>query len=93
MKKLSGHICDHCRTMFYPGDRIVELCEECARKVTTVWCVINVYEDDFRELTSIHHTEEGAKEFIENGKTLLELLNGTAKNKIVKQEMSNWIVL
>ena len=57
MEKLSGKICDRCRTVFYPGDRIVELCEKCAN---TVWCLFNIYEDGSKELSSIHGTEEGA---------------------------------
>ena len=90
MKKLSGHICDSCRVMFYPEDRVVELCEKCANQV---WVVTNIYEDDFRELASIHHTEESAKDFVEKGKEVIDLLNEVRQNKLIKQEISNWIVL
>lgn len=90
MKKLSGHICDSCRTMFYPEDHIVELCEKCANQV---WVVTNIYEDDFRELASIHHTEESAKDFIEKGKEVINLLNKVRENKLIKQDISNWAVL
>ena len=58
MQKFNGgnpvRICDECRTMFYPGDTIVELCKECA---STVWCVFSTYEDGSVELSSIHHNQ------------------------------------
>lgn len=87
---MSGRICDRCRTMFYPGDRIVELCEKCANQV---WIVTNIYEDDFRELAAVCRTEEIANEFVEKGKTLIEKLNKDSKIKLIKQDISNWAIL
>lgn len=90
MEKLSGKICDVCRTMFYPGDHIVEMCEECAN---TVWCVTNIYEDGSKELSSIHHTEEKALRFIEQNKELIKNYDLDAKNRVIKQEINSWFVL
>lgn len=90
MQKLDGKICDVCRTMFYPGDHIVELCEECAN---TVWCVTNIYENGTRELSSIHRTEEKANNWITKNKELLDKLNLEVDNKIVKQEINSWYIL
>ena len=90
MQKMSGKICDSCRTMFYPGDTIIELCPKCAN---TVWCVTNVYEDNFRELASIHRTKESAEQWI---KYINILTNKNAHNeevKIIKQDISEWCVL
>lgn len=90
MKKLDGHICDVCRTVFRRGDHIVEMCEDCAN---TVWCLINVYEDGKRELSSIHRTEEKALQWMETNKKLFEKLHSKQDNKIVKQELTSWYVL
>lgn len=90
MEKISGRICDNCRTLFYPNDHIVELCEQCAN---TVWCVVNLYEDDSRELSSIHHTEEGAKKWVEKNKSIIEKYNKINSNKIIKQDISQWAIL
>lgn len=90
MQKLDGKICDVCRTQFYPGDQIIEMCSVCAN---VVWCVFNIYEDGSRELSSIHHTEEGALEWIAVNKELIAKVNPTQDNKIIKQETSSWFVL
>lgn len=90
MQKLDGKICDGCRTMFYPGDHVVELCEECAN---TVWCITNIYENGNRELSSIHRTEEKANNWVKKNKELLDKLNLEIDNKIVKQEVNSWYIL
>lgn len=90
MQKMSGKICDHCRTMFYPGDRVVELCERCAN---TVWCLINVYEDGSKELSSIHHNEESAVWFKSQNWELINKLNPERENKIIDQLIEEWIIL
>lgn len=90
MEKMSGHICDSCRTMFYPGDHIVELCQRCAN---TVWTVTNVYEDGSRELSSIHRNELLAKYQIEKTMSLLDKLNKDSDKKLIKQTMAKWQIL
>ena len=90
MKKLDGHICDGCRTQFYPGDPIVELCPECAN---VVWCVTNIYEDDSEELSSVHRTEEKAQEWIESTKDLLAKINPEQQRKIIDRKITSWFVL
>lgn len=89
MQKLSGRICDSCRTMFYPEDKIYEFCHECAN---FVWCVINKYEDGSLELSSIHHTEEGAKSWVENTQSWIEEANKDTDNKLVDQKIEQWCV-
>lgn len=90
MKKLSGHICDSCRVMFYPDEHVVEVCEHC---YNTVWCVFNIYEDGIKELCSIHHTKEGAEDFINKGQALIASMNQHRLIKLEKQEISSWCVL
>lgn len=90
MKKMDGHICDSCRTMFYPGDHITEFMRLCAN---TVWCVTNVYEDGSRELSSIHRNELLAKYQIEKTMHLLDKLNKDSDKKLVKQTMAKWHIL
>lgn len=90
MQKMDGKICDNCRTMFYSGDRIVELCEDCAN---TVWCVFNEYEDGTRRLSSIHRTEEKAIWWIEHNKKLIETFSEELKNKPFKQTYESWGIL
>lgn len=90
MKKMSGHICDSCRTMFYPEDRIVELCTRCAN---TVWCVSNVYEDGSKELSSIHRNEQSALFQIEKTMHTLDKINLDKEKKLVKQTLASWQVL
>ena len=89
MEKLSGKICDVCRTMFYPGDRIIELCEKCAN---TVWCLFNIYEDGSKELNSIHRTEEDAVWFKAQNFELYNKLNSKSDNKIIDQEIIEYSV-
>lgn len=90
MNKLDGKICDICRTRLYPGDKVYELCHECAN---LVWCVINVYEDDSRELSSIHHTKESAELHVEKAAPLIEKMNREVDNKIIDQSITQWVVL
>lgn len=90
MEKLSGKICDRCRTLFYSDDRIVELCEKCAH---TVWCLFNIYEDGSKELSSIHGTEEGAVWFKAQNYELYKKLNLISDNKIIDQEISEHFIL
>jgi len=89
MNKLDGKICDACRIRLYPNDRIYEFCHECAN---FVWCIINKYEDGSAELSSIHHTEEGAKSWVKNNQSWIERLNKDADNKIVDREIVQWCV-
>lgn len=90
MEKLSGKICDVCRTMFYPGDHVIEMCEKCAN---TVWCIFDIYEDGSRELSSIHRTQEGALLCIEQNKELIENYCLDSKNKIIEQEVIDYFIL
>lgn len=90
MQKLDGKICDGCRTMFYPGDHIVELCEECAN---TVWCVFNIFESGKTELCSIHHTEDKANKWVESSKEILAKFKDDFPDKIINQKIVSWYVL
>lgn len=90
MKKMGGHICDSCRTMFYSGDHITELCDKCAN---TVWCVTNVYEDGSRELSSIYRNEQQALYSIEKTMHILDKLNKDSDKKLIKQTLASWQVL
>ena len=90
MQKLDGKICDGCRTIFYPGDTIIELCEQCAHYV---WCVFNIYEDGKKELSSIHRTEERAYEYIIEHKYIIEVINNTQDNKIIERIVEQFAVL
>lgn len=90
MKKMSGHICDSCSTMFYPNDKIYEVCPEC---FNAVWCVINVYSDNTKELCSIHHTKEGAEQWVKQSKDIVQRLNLLESNKLIDQQISQWCVL
>ena len=76
--------------MFYPGEHVVELCERCAN---TVWCLINVYEDGSKELSSIHHNEESAVWFKSQNWELINKLNPERENKIIDQLIEEWIIL
>ena len=87
MQKLDGRICDSCRKLFYPGDTIYEVCPMCFH---SVWCVTNIYKDGSKELSSIHHTEEHAKAWIEKSKNLIESHN--TDNPIIDQVIDNWCV-
>lgn len=89
MQKLSGRICDSCNKLFYAGDRIYELCQEC---FNSVWCVINLYEDGSQELSSIHRTKEGALHWVEKSSALVSEMNTEAENKIIDQEVTQWCV-
>ena len=94
MQKFNGgnpvRICDGCRTMFYPGDTIVELCKECAN---TVWCVFSTYEDSSVELSSIHRNQNSALKWIQQNKEIFEAVNPEVDKKIIKQEAIHWFVL
>ena len=90
MQKMGGRICDCCRTVFRPGDVIYELCSECAQ---VVWCVTNIYEDGSKELSSIHRTEEKAKEWIESTKDLLTKINPKQHRKITDRTITSWFIL
>lgn len=90
MQKMGGKICDSCRKLFYPGDKIHEFCHECAN---SVWCVTNVYKDGSKELSSIHHTEEVAIDVVSKNKQFIEELNIGLQNPIINQEITNWMVL
>lgn len=90
MQKMGGRICDCCRTVFRPGDVIYELCSECAQ---VVWCVTNVYEDGSKELSSVHRTEEKAKEWIESTKELLTKINPEQCRKIIDRTITSWFIL
>jgi hypothetical protein len=90
MQKMGGRICDCCRTVFRPGDVIYELCSECAQ---VVWCVTNIYEDGSKELSSVHHTEEKAKEWMESTKDLLTKINLEKRRKIIDRTITSWFIL
>lgn len=91
MQKMSGRICDSCRKMFYPGDTVVEMCVECAN---IVWCIINIYENGNRELSSIHRTEERAQAWLKSSQEILDKLhNQFDDNKIIKREICSYCVL
>lgn len=90
MQKMSGRICDYCRIMFYPEDHVVELCHKCAH---TVWCVMNVYEDGSRELSSIHRNPMSANDQKNSNLKMIKELNQDRDVKLVKQEVTSWCVL
>lgn len=90
MQKMGGRICDCCRTLFRPGDVIYELCSECAQ---VVWCITNIYEDGSKELSSVHRTEEKAKEWIESTKDLLTKINPEKRRKIIDRTITSWFIL
>lgn len=90
MQKMGGKICDSCRKLFYSVDRIYEFCHECAN---LVWCVTNVYKDGSKELSSIHHTEERAIDWISKNKQSIEETNIKLENPIINQEITNWRIL
>ena len=87
---MGGKICDCCRTMFYPGDKIYELCSVCAN---LVYCVLYEYDNDTRELAAIFHTREGAEEFVEANTELIKKYNKYAKYKIIHSHITTWAVL
>ena len=87
---MGGRICECCRTMFRPGDIIYELCAECAQ---VVWSVTNIYEDGSKELSSIHRTEENAKEWIESTMDLLTKINPEQRRKIIDRTITSWFIL
>ena len=91
MQKFNGgnpvHICDGCRTTFYPEDHIYEFCKDCAN---TVWCVFSTYEDGSIELSSIHHSQDSALAWIQQNKKMFEL----AVNQAVKYlRISNNLII
>lgn len=90
MRKMGGKICDHCRTLFRPGDVVVELCEKCAN---TAWAIFNVYEDGSKELSSLHHTEEGAIWFMSKCWLTAQKFNPARDNKIIDIKIEEWFIL
>lgn len=90
MEKMGGKICDSCRTLFRPGDVVVELCEKCAN---TVWCVVNIYEDGSKELSSIHRSAESAEWFRSQCWLAAQKFNPERNNKIVNIITEDWTVL
>lgn len=90
MQKMDGKICDSCRSQFYPGDTVHEVCSNC---FNNVWCITNIYEDDSRELSSIHRTEEDALQFMLKKAAVIERMNQFADLKIKKQVVAKWAVL
>lgn len=94
MQKFNGgnpvHICDGCRTTFYPEDRIYEFCKDCAN---TVWCVFNIYEDGSKELSSLHHSEESAVWFRSECWITAQKLNSERDNKIVDIIIEDWTII
>ena len=89
MKKLDGRICDICGKLFYKEDYINEVCDSC---INNVWCVINIFEDGSKELSSIHHTQESADLHVFESKDLIEQINEKSNKKLIKQIIENWIV-
>ena len=87
---MDGKICDSCRSQFYPGDTVHEVCSSC---FNNVWCIINIYEDDSRELSSIHHTEESALAFMLKNAEVVARINTCSENKIKEQKVTKWAVL
>lgn len=87
---MGGKICDSCRSLFYTDDTIREVCSKC---FNNVWCVINIYEDDSKELSSIHHTEEAALNFVLKNAMLITRINAGSTNKIKEQKVTKWAVL
>lgn len=84
MKKIGGKICDNCRSLFFPGDRIYEFCNRCA---TTVYCIFNNYKDGTKELFAVFRNKEQAEQEIEQRKSKLGILNNLVENKIINQEV------
>lgn len=89
MQKMGGKICDNCRTLFRPGDVVVELCEKCAN---TVWCVFSTYEDGSVELSSIHRSAESA-EWFRSHWLATQKFNPERDNKIVNITIEDWTIL
>lgn len=89
MQKISGHICDCCRKVFYPEERVYEFCHDCAN---LVWCVVNIYKNGNKELACIHHTKEGAENWVEKSKSLLLITNENEVNPVVDIQIQNWLV-
>jgi hypothetical protein len=58
-----------------------------------VWCITNIYEDDSRELSSIHRTEEAALHFMLKNAATIEHMNQFADLKIKQQVVSKWALL
>lgn len=90
MQKMDGKICDSCRSQFYPGDTIHEVCSSC---FNNVWCVMNIYADGSKELSSIHRNEEAASHFISRNRFIIGRMNETAKIPIKEQKIEKWAVL
>lgn len=90
MQKMDGKICDHCRTLLRPGDVVVELCEKCAN---TVWAIFNIYEDGSKELSSLHHSEEGAAWFRSQYWIAAQKFNPERDNKIIDIIIEDWTIL
>ena len=90
MQKMSGRICDSCRKVFYPDEKVYELCHECAN---LVWCVTNIYKDGSRELSCIHKTRESAEIWVDKNEQILNKMNDGLSNPIVEQEIAQWMVL
>jgi hypothetical protein len=59
----------------------------------TAWCVFNVYEDNSKELSSIHTTMDKALESIENNKNLLDKLNKCSSKHLQKQIVEEWCIM
>lgn len=59
----------------------------------TAWCVFNVYEDNSKELSSIHTTMDKALESIENNKNLLDKLNKCSSKHLQKQVVEEWCIM
>lgn len=89
MKKLDGRICDVCGTLFNKEDYVNEICDFC---INNVWCIINVFEDGSKELSSIHHTQESADLHIYESKDLIDQINEKSNKKLIKQIIENWTV-
>ena len=87
---MDGKICDSCRSQFYPGDTVHEICSSC---FNNVWCIINIYEDGSKELSSIHRTEEAAWNFMLRNAFIIGRINETAKIPIKEQKIEKWVVL
>lgn len=90
MQKMSGKVCDGCRTLLRPGDPVYEFCSECAQ---VVWCVTNVYDDGSKELSSVHRTREKAEEWVESMKDLIDKLNKESERRLIRKEINSWVIL
>ena len=75
-KVSSTQKCKRCGKLFYKEDYINEVCDSC---INNVWCVINIFEDGSKELSSIHHTQEDANLHIFESKDLIESINKDSK--------------